>query len=348
MATILITGGTGYIGSHTAIELFNQEKYDVISIDNFQNSSSKTLERIKKISGREMLNYEVDICNKEALIQVFEKHDDIVGVIHFAALKSVGESVEQPLRYYNNNLQSLVNILDCCETYGIENFIFSSSCSVYGNIDKLPVTEDTPVAPAESPYANTKIIGEHIIRDFAKMSKHVKTIALRYFNPVGAHESGLNGEDPINRPNNLVPVITQTASGIIKQLTVFGGDYDTRDGSCIRDYIHVVDIALAHIQAMNYLIENRNTDTFELFNLGTGNGVSVLEAIKAFEKNTGQKLNYRVGERRAGDVVSIYSDSTKAKERLGWIPQRDINQMMDSAWKWQVYLNKVRLASENA
>jgi UDP-glucose 4-epimerase len=340
MTKILITGGCGYIGSHTAIELLSNPEIEVISVDNFVNSSSQTADRISQIAGRNMKNYEVDVCDKAALKEVFEENPGIEGVIHFAALKAVGESVELPLWYYQNNLLSLVNILDCCEAYGVKNFIFSSSCTVYGEIDQLPVTEQTPTKEAASPYGNTKLVGERIIRDFISVSENVNAIALRYFNPVGAHDSGLNGEDPINKPNNLVPVITRTASGMIPQLTVFGGDYDTRDGSCVRDYIHVVDIAEAHVKALEYLMEEKNEARYEYINLGSGNGVTVLEAIQAFEKVAGLELNYVVGDRRPGDVGAIYSDSSLAKEKLGWEAKRGIEEMMASAWKWQMNLNE--------
>jgi UDP-glucose 4-epimerase len=338
MSKILITGGTGYIGSHTAIEIIAGGKYSVVSVDNYVNSSPRTLDRIAEITGQRMENHEVDACDLDALREVFRHHPDLVGVIHFAALKAVGESVEQPLLYYQNNFLSLINITRCCEEFQVPNLIFSSSCSVYGNIDQLPVTEQTPVAEAESPYANTKVVGERILKDAIQASAKLNVISLRYFNPVGGHDSGLNGEDPINPPNNLVPVITRVAAGLIPQMTVFGGDYDTRDGSCIRDYIHVTDIAIAHIKALDYLLEGRNAERYELFNLGTGDGVSVLEAIEAFERNTGQKLNYRIGDRRAGDVVAIYSDSSLAKEKLGWVAERGIDEMMASAWKWQQHL----------
>ena len=338
MPRILITGGTGYIGSHTAIEIIEDGRYEVASIDNQVNSSLKTLDRVESITGQRMVNHAIDICNLEDLRQVFQQYDDVVGVIHFAALKAVGESVEQPIRYYHNNFLSLVNVLKCCEEFGVDHLIFSSSCSVYGNIEQLPVTEATPVSEPESPYAYTKLAGERILRDSVHASPNVKAIALRYFNPVGGHHSGLNGEDPINRPSNLVPVITQTASGIIPKMTVFGGDYDTRDGSCIRDYIHVTDIAQAHIKAIDFLVEGRNEHQYDLFNLGSGNGVTVFEAINAFESITGKSLNYEVGPRRDGDVVAIYSDSSKAKEQLGWEANLGINEMMASAWKWQEYL----------
>lgn len=342
MPKILITGGAGYIGSHTAIELLNRPGFEVISIDNFSNSSPRAIDRISEIIGRQIQNYHLDACDREALEQVWTDHPDIEGVIHFAALKAVGESVEKPLLYYRNNLLSMVNMLDFCDKHRIGAFIFSSSCTVYGDIETLPVTEKTPTVEAVSPYGNTKLVGEQIIRDFTKAVKGVNAIALRYFNPVGAHKSGLIGEDPINRPNNLVPVITQTASGIIPQLTVFGGDYPTRDGSNIRDYIHVTDIAIAHISAVEYLLNGRNESQYEFFNLGSGNGVSVLEAINAFEEVTGQKLNYVVGDRRPGDAVAIYSDSSLAKEKLGWEAKRGIVEMMASAWKWQETLNEER------
>ncbi|MEZ4774539.1 MAG: UDP-glucose 4-epimerase GalE [Bacteroidia bacterium] len=335
MPKILITGGCGYIGSHTAIEMLSRPGYEIVSVDNLVNSSIRTLDRIEQISGKRMINHTVDVCDKTALAAIFEANQDIEGVIHFAALKAVGESVAKPLWYYHNNLVSLINILDCCEKFGVKAFIFSSSCTVYGDIEDLPVTEKTPTVEAASPYGNTKLVGERIIRDFVAATEGISTIALRYFNPVGAHHSGLNGEDPINRPNNLVPVITQTAAGIIPELTVFGGDYDTRDGSNVRDYIHVTDIALAHIQSLEYLLEGKNESRYEQFNLGSGQGVSVLEAIDAFETVTGVKLNYRVGPRRPGDVVAIYSDSSLAKEKLGWEAKRGIEEMMASAWKWQ-------------
>lgn len=335
MPKILVTGGTGYIGSHTAVELLQNPDIEVVSIDNQLNSSEYTTKRVEDITGRPLHNYSVDCADYEAVKQVFEAHPDIDGVIHFAALKAVGESVEKPLEYYHNNFESLINMLRCCEEFGVTNFIFSSSCSVYGNIDELPVTEATPVTETQSPYAHTKLVGERIIQDFTVMSEKVNCIALRYFNPVGAHASGKLGEDPKNKANNLVPFITRTAAGILKQMTVFGGDYPTRDGTCIRDYIHVTDIAIAHLKAMDYLLEGRNEAQYERFNLGSGNGVTVLEAINAFETSTGVKVNYVIGDRRAGDVVSIYSDSSLAKEKLGWVADRDVNEMMSSAWKWQ-------------
>ena len=338
---ILVTCGCGYIGSQTIIELLKQGKYEVVSVDNLVNSSAATMERIREITGKEVKNYEVDLRNKEKTLAVFQENQDIVGVVHFAALKSVPASVADPIFYYDNNINSLLNILTACDQFGVENLIFSSSCSVYGNVEKLPVDENTPLTKAESPYAHTKQLGEDIIRNFSKVSP-VKTIALRYFNPVGADPSGKIGEDPINRASNLVPVITQTAVGIIEKLTVYGGDYDTRDGSCVRDYIHVVDIARAHILALDYLISNSNEQNFEVFNLGTGQGVTVFEAIKAFEEVADRKLNYEVGPRRAGDVVSIYSNSKLAEDRLGWKTEYEIHDMMKTAWKWQLHLEETK------
>ena len=346
MSKILITGGTGYIGSHTIIELLALGRYEVISVDNLVNSSSETIDRIEAITGKRIKNYEVDLVDAEATKAIFEENPDIEGVIHFAALKAVGESVEKPMYYYRNNFNSLINILEACEAHGVNNIIFSSSCTVYGEIENLPVTEESPVTQAESPYGNTKLVGEQILKDFVKATESQKVMALRYFNPVGAHESGLNGEDPGNKPNNLVPYITMTASGILPQLTVFGGDYPTRDGSCIRDYIHVSDIAEAHVMAIDYLIQNKNQERYEFLNLGSGKGVSVLEAIDAFEKVSQQKLNYIVGDRRPGDVTAIYSDSSLAKERLGWEAKKGIEEMMASAWKWQQNLNQERLAKK--
>lgn len=334
---ILVTGGCGYIGSHTIIELLEQTSYEVISVDNCLNSSADTMDRIKRITGRDVKNYNVDLCDLAATERIFQENPDLLGVIHFAALKAVGDSVFNPLGYYHNNLESQNNVLRCCEKYGVNNFIFSSSCSVYGNVKQLPVNEDTPLGKAESPYAYTKQIGESMIRDFVRNSQ-VKCIALRYFNPVGAHVSGLLGENPINKPTNLVPVITQTAIGIMKEFTVFGTDYGTRDGSCVRDYIHVTDIANAHVIALNYLIDGKNSANYEILNLGSGNGVTVLEAINAFQKVTGIKPNYKLGERRPGDVEAIYSDTSLTEKKLGWKPRFNIDDMMESAWKWQLTL----------
>ncbi|MEM6263201.1 MAG: UDP-glucose 4-epimerase GalE [Bacteroidota bacterium] len=340
MPTIIITGGCGYIGSHTAIELLANPAFEVVSIDSCVNSEPQTVQRVEQITGRKFTNHLIDTCDLELVRKVFEETDDVQGIIHFAALKAVGDSVKDPLGYYHNNFESLINLLRCSEEFSVPNFIFSSSCTVYGDLDEshLPVTENTPITRAASPYGNTKLVGEQIIQDFTIATPTVNCISLRYFNPVGAHTSGLNGELPSNRPNNLVPFITQTAAGILPQLTVFGGDYHTRDGSCVRDYIHVTDIATAHVKALEYLLANRNSDQYEVFNLGSGQGVTVLEAIQAFEKVTGEKLNYVVGPRRPGDVEAIYSDSTKAKEVLGWVAVASIEDMMASAWKWQQHL----------
>lgn len=334
MQTIIVTGGAGYIGSHTIIELLTGTNFNVVSIDNFSNSTSRSYQRIKEITSRSFETLELDLCNKEELNLKLSKFKDIIGIIHFAAFKSVPESVFDPLLYYNNNLNSLTNILNFAKEKKIKNFIFSSSCSVYGNADELPVTENTPLKAAESPYGHTKQIGEDIINFLCKANPEFNAVLLRYFNPVGAHPSGKIGEFPLNRPNNLVPIITQTAVGK-NSLTVFGDDFDTRDGSCIRDYIHVTDIADAHVKALNYLIENKNKKNSSVFNLGTGNGVSVLEAIKSFEKVSGKKLNYTIGGRRDGDVIAIYANNNLAKTELNWIPKFSLDDMMQSAWKWQ-------------
>ena len=337
---ILITGGAGYIGSHTIIEILETTDWEVISVDNYANSSEKTYQRIEQITGKQITHYNVDLTSLEATQQVFEENKDIAGIIHFAAYKSVPESVEKPLVYYHNNLNSLVNILKCQEKYAIPNLIFSSSCSVYGNINELPVTESTPFSVAESPYAYTKQIGEKIVDDFIKVNSNLKAISLRYFNPVGAHKTGLNGEVPLSRPNNLVPYITQTAIGKLEKLTVFGGDYKTPDGTCIRDYVHVCDIASAHVQALQKLISDKTFPSHSIINLGTGIGVSVLEAIHAFEKVSNQKLNYFIGDRRAGDVEAIYANNNLAKKILNWTPIHGIDEMMRSAWLWEQNLNK--------
>jgi UDP-glucose 4-epimerase len=336
MKKIIVTGGCGYIGSQTIIELLKKTDYEVVSIDNGLNSSENTLERIKAITGKTVVNYKVDLCDYEATRAVFEANPDVVGIIHFAALKSVGDSVNNPVLYYHNNLESVLNIIKCCQKFKISNFIFSSSCSVYGNVQTLPVDETTALSEVVSPYAHTKLIAEQMIK-FIAAQYDINFILLRYFNPVGGDFSGMNGEDPINPPSNLVPVITQTAAGIREKMVVFGNDYETRDGSCIRDYIHVIDLADAHIKALQRLIDKRNSSSYEIYNLGTGNGVSVFEAIKAFEEVTSIKLNYEIVPRRPGDVEAIYSDSTKANKELNWIPQYGIREMMSSAWKWQEY-----------
>jgi UDP-glucose 4-epimerase len=336
---IIVTGGAGYIGSHTLIELLNNTDYNIISVDNFSNSSPGSYERIKKISNKKFQTLNFDLCNEKELNEQLSKINNIAGIIHFAAFKSVPDSVTDPLRYYANNINSLTNLLRFAGQKQINNFIFSSSCSVYGNADELPVTEKTALKKAESPYGHTKQIGEEIIEFFSKANPSFKAVILRYFNPVGAHMSGEIGEFPINRPNNLVPVITQTAVGK-NSLTVFGNDYPTKDGYCVRDYIHVTDIADAHLKALQYLIGNKNTNPVSLFNLGTGNGVSVMEVIKAFEKVSGTKLPYKVGPRREGDVIAVYANNNLAKEKLNWLPKYSLDDMMLSAWKWQQNLDR--------
>ncbi len=339
MSKILVTGGCGYIGSHTIVDLVDHG-FEVISIDDNSRSTPYLLEGIEKITGKKIKNYQVNLCDLEATKAVFEENKDVEGVIHFAAYKTVPESVEKPLLYFHNNLESLVNILACVKEFEVSSFVFSSSCSVYGNAKELPVVESTPMGEVESPYARTKHIGEDIILDYSKVNP-TNNILLRYFNPVGAHPSIEIGEMPLGKPDNLVPVITQTAIGKIEQMTVFGTDYDTRDGSCVRDYIHVMDIANAHTKAIQYLIAEKNKDKCEVFNLGTGNGVTVLEAIKAFEKVSGVKLNYTTGDRRPGDVIAIYANNEYARKKLGWDPQKGIEEMMDTAWKWQLKLKDI-------
>jgi UDP-glucose 4-epimerase len=338
---IIVTGGTGYIGSHTIVDLL-QNNFEVICIDNLARSTTYPINAIKEITGKDFEFEQIDLCNKQDTFRIIEKHKDAVGIIHFAAYKTVPESVANPLLYYHNNLDSLLNLLEAIQTYNIPNFVFSSSCSVYGNAKELPVTEDTPFQEAESSYAHTKQIGEQMIQHFAKVHSN-QFILLRYFNPIGAHPSGLIGEMLKNRPDNLVPYITQTAIGKLEQLTVFGGDYPTRDGSCIRDYIHVCDIAHAHTLAVQYLIDNKNNSNCEIFNLGTGNGVSVLEAIQSFEKVAQQKLNYVVGNRRAGDVESIYANNGKANSTLNWECKFSLDDAMLSAWKWEQKMKELNL-----
>lgn len=330
---ILITGGCGYIGSHTFVDLL-QHGFEAISIDNYTNSCPTMLKGIAQITHKTIQNYAIDLCDLAKLEKVFETHTDIVGIIHFAAYKSVPDSVKNPLKYYDNNLNSLINILKCIKKFNIPYHVFSSSCSVYGNATELPVHETTPCQIAQSPYAHTKQMGEEIIKHFtrAHSSQHV---LLRYFNPVGAHPSALIGELQ-DRPQNLVPIITQTAIGKRTQMTVFGNDYDTRDGTCVRDYIHVMDIAHAHTKALQYLINQQNIHNAEIFNLGTGEGITVLEAIKAFEKVSKQQLNYKIGQRRAGDVVQVYADNQKARHHLQWHTQYTLEDMMETAWNWEL------------
>lgn len=331
---ILVTGGVGYIGSHTSIELI-KKGFEVIIIDNLSNSEASVIDRIEKITAVRPKLYIFDLLNKEKIEKCILENTDIQGVIHFAAAKAVGESVERPLFYYKNNVTTLINLLETLKKYKIGNFVFSSSCTVYGQPDKLPVDESSPIKPAESPYGYTKQINENLLKDTIKASTYLKGIALRYFNPIGAHHSGLIGELPIGIPNNLMPFITQTAYGIREKLSVFGDDYPTPDGSCIRDYIHVVDLAKAHISALERLIFNKNKEAFEVFNIGTGKGFSVFEVIKSFEKTSGLKLSYEVSKRRAGDITQIWADTHLANKELGWKAEQSIDDMTLSAWKWE-------------
>lgn len=333
MKKILVTGGCGFIGSHTIVDLV-ENGFDVISVDNNSRSTARILEGVERITGKKIKNYKVDLCNFDDTFAIFQENEDIIGIIHFAAYKAVGESVEQPLLYFENNLVSLINLLKCVQEFEIPYFVFSSSCTVYGNPDIIPVTESTPPKPAESPYGYTKQMGEQIINEFAK-AQPAKCILLRYFNPVGAHPSAIIGELPIGKPANLVPAITQTAIGKLPQMKVYGNDYPTRDGSCIRDYIHVCDIAHAHTLSIQYMIDQKSKKKCEVFNLGTGNGVTVLEAIHAFEKVSGVKLNYMVGPRRPGDIVAIYANNDFAKNELGWELKFSLDDMMETAWKWE-------------
>jgi len=331
---ILVTGGTGYIGSHTTVELIG-EGFDVVIIDNLYNSEAGVVDRIHNITGVKPVLEVFDLCDREKVDIFFSKNRDIAAVIHFAAYKAVGESVNKPLDYYRNNLLSLVNLLDAMKRDGIPNFVFSSSCTVYGQPEKLPVNEDAPLQPATSPYGNTKQVGESIIRDTTVADNNIKAISLRYFNPIGAHPSSLIGELPRGVPENLVPYITQTAYGLRDELKVFGDDYDTPDGSCIRDYLHVVDLAKAHVVAVKRLIEGRNRKNYEVFNLGTGNGVSVLEAIKSFERVSGIKLKYRIVGRRPGDIEKIWADPSFANKELGWKTLSSLDEAMKTAWDWE-------------
>ncbi|MFZ4678713.1 MAG: UDP-glucose 4-epimerase GalE [Flavobacterium sp.] len=330
---ILVTGGLGFIGSHTVVELQN-EGFEVVAIDNLSNSSFEVLDGIEKITGKKLLFENIDLREKLAIQNFFKKHQDIMGVIHFAASKAVGESVENPLLYYENNINSLVYLLQELANLPQANFIFSSSCTVYGQAEKMPITEDASVQPANSPYGNTKQIGEEIINDVVKVT-NINSVLLRYFNPIGAHSSAEIGELPIGVPQNLVPFITQTGIGIRKELSVYGNDYPTPDGTCIRDYIHVVDLAKAHVVALQRLLNKQNLERVETFNLGTGKGSSVLEVINAFEKVSGQKLPYKIVGRREGDVISAYANTDKANKVLGWKAAFSLEDALASAWKWE-------------
>lgn len=338
MATkILVTGGTGYIGSHTTVEL-QQAGYDVVIIDNLSNSSIDVLDGIEAITGIRPAFVEGDVCDIATLRALFNAHPGIKGIINFAASKAVGESVEKPLLYYRNNLNSLMNLLECMPEYGVKGIVFSSSCTVYGEPDVNPIDETAPIKPATSPYGNTKQISEEIITDYITSGAPIKSILLRYFNPVGAHPSALIGELPNGVPNNLVPYLTQAAAGIRKELTVFGNDYNTPDGSCIRDFIDVVDLAKAHVAAMHRMLEKDDTDAVEIFNLGTGRGVSVLELIEGFESSTGVKVPYKIGPRRAGDIEQIWAIPDKANSVLGWKAEVPVVDTLRNAWAWQCRL----------
>ena len=339
---ILVTGGTGYIGSHTTVELI-EEGFDVVIIDNLYNSEAEVIDRIYKITGVKPVLEVFDICDQKKLDTFFREHKNIAAIIHFAAYKAVSESVNKPLDYYMNNLVSLINLLGSMKRSGISNLVFSSSCTVYGQPAKLPVTEDAPLQPATSPYGNTKQVGEEIIRDTAFSDKNIKAIALRYFNPIGAHPSALIGELPRGVPENLVPFITQTAYGLRNELKVYGDDYDTPDGSCIRDYLHVVDLAKAHVVAVKRLLEGKNKQNFEVFNLGTGNGVSVLDAIKSFERISGTKLKFRIVGRRPGDIEKIWADPAFANKELGWKTISTLDQAMKTAWDWEMKIRDNKL-----
>ena len=338
---ILVTGGTGYIGSHTVVELHNAG-YDVIIVDDLSNSSADVLDSIEEISGKRPKFEQFNLADTAKTDDFFNRNQDVDAIIHFAASKAVGESVEKPLHYYRNNLVSLINILECQRKYKIDNIVFSSSCTVYGQPDKLPVTEDTPRQNAESPYGNTKRVNEDILHDSVKAYPEIQAIALRYFNPIGAHPTALIGELPLGVPQNLVPFITQTAAGIREKLSVFGDDYDTADGSAIRDYINVVDLAKAHVIAIKRLLESKNKAGYEVFNLGTGNGYSVLQIVKGFEKATGVKLNYQIVPRREGDIEKIWADTTYANEELGWKAEKELEETLLSAWNWEKRLRNIQ------
>ncbi len=335
---ILVSGGAGYIGSHTVVAL-HKAGYEAVIVDNFSNSSKSVLKGIEEIIGVSPTLYELDCNNRQAMQQVFEQEKNIEGVIHFAAFKAVGESVNEPLKYYQNNLGSLLVLLELMEQNGVRNLVFSSSCTVYGQPDKLPVTEATPTQPASSPYGRTKQMCEDILSDLEKSKSPVRSVALRYFNPIGAHESALIGELPNGVPNNLIPFVTQTAAGIRKELTVFGDNYNTPDGTCVRDYIHVMDLADAHIKAFEFLDKIKEDSFYDTINVGTGKGNTVLEVINAFEKVSGQKLNYRIGERRPGDVEKVWANVDKANKELHWEAKYDIERSLADAWHWQQKLS---------
>jgi UDP-glucose 4-epimerase len=337
MKKIIVTGGTGYIGSHVVVDLI-EKGYTPIVIDNLSNSEKSVIEGIEKIANQKLDFYEVDICDEAGIQKVFDKHNDCLGIIHFAALKAVGESVEQPIKYYHNNITGLINIIQAMDRNNISHLIFSSSCTVYGQPEKLPVTESTPFLAPTSPYGHTKQLGEQIIENYIKANDSQHAISLRYFNPIGAHESALIGELPIGIPNNLMPYITQTAVGLRDCLNVFGNDYNTHDGTAIRDYIHVTDLAKAHTLAMEKLLDRTSQKRYDYYNLGVGKGQSVLDVIHSFERSTGESLNYKIVDRRPGDAEAIYANTEKANTELGWQAQYTLDDMTSSAWRWQLAL----------
>lgn len=341
MKTILVTGGAGYIGSHTVVEL-QQEGFNVVIADNLSNSNKNVISAIEQITKIRPSFIKADLSDESECKEVFDQYGDIEAVINFAAFKAVGESCEKPIEYYKNNLGILLNVLNEMKNRNIKYFVQSSSCTVYGEPDVLPVKEDSPIQNATSPYGNTKQMAEDILR-FTSAAKQIKAIALRYFNPVGAHDSALIGELPNGVPNNLMPYITQTAAGIRKQLSVFGDDYPTPDGTCIRDFIHVVDLAKAHVVAVKRFFDNKNKADFEYFNIGTGRGYSVLELVHSFEKTTGVKLNYKIGKRRQGDITQIWADTNYSEKELGWKAEKGIDEMTLSAWRWQQHLSDIQI-----
>jgi len=336
---ILVSGAAGYIGSHTVISLL-ENGYEVVGFDNFYNSSPKAVQRVKEISGKDFPFYEADMLDKEALHRIFKAHPDIYAVIHFAGLKAVGESVQKPLLYYRNNILSLITLLECMQEFATKALVFSSSCTVYGQPDVLPVSEDAPILPATSPYGNTKQINEEIIRDTILSGADFRATLLRYFNPIGAHPSALIGEEPNGVPQNLIPYLTQTAAGIREVLSVFGTDYNTPDGSCIRDYINVVDLAKAHIAALDRMLQAKEAPQLDMFNIGTGKGVSVIELIEKFETATGVKVPHRYVDRREGDIEAIWAEARKSNEVLGWHAEKSLEETLRSAWDWQCALAK--------
>ncbi len=338
---ILVTGGTGYIGSHTVVEL-QESGFDVVVVDNLSNSKIEVLDNIEKITGIRPKFEKFDLADEKLTDEFFSKYRDVEAVIHFAAFKAVGESVQKPLMYYRNNLNSLMNILSGMQKYGVKNIVFSSSCTVYGQPEKLPVTEETPRKEAESPYGNTKAVSEDIMRDFAKVNDKHNLIALRYFNPIGAHPSALIGELPVGVPNNLVPFITQTAAGVREELSIFGDDYNTPDGTAIRDFINVVDLAKAHVVAINRLLNGKNRKNYEYFNVGTGEGVSVMQLVKTFMKVTGVELKYKIVGRREGDIEKIWADTSYANAELGWHAEKTLEETLLSAWNWEKKLRGIK------